>query len=92
MSQIRYRVPEVHHAETTVEGKTLTGSIHHREMREFTGLVTRSHDDGSHDIVIFPPDRPPVHIARVKEGGDDEAGTLSCPQPASSPEPSPKRR
>lgn len=48
--------------------KTVDGSIHHRDLTEFTGLITRSHPDGSHDIVIFPPNRPTVSIDRVTEG------------------------
>lgn len=74
MSAVRYRVPEIHHNET-LKGKddkgediVVHGSVHHPEMREFAGLVTRSHDDDTHDLVIFPPDRPPVHVHGVREG------------------------
>lgn len=81
---VRYRVPEVHETETTVgDEPTKKGSIHHREMTEFVGLVTRSHDDGTHDIVIFPPDKPPVHVHKVAEGHGP--GTFSLPQAASEP-------
>lgn len=69
---VRYRVHEGHEGETLKDGKTLKGSIHHPELTEFTGLVTRSHGDGTHDIVIFPPNRAPVHVNGVGEGAPDK--------------------
>lgn len=63
-----YRVPDEHHTTTTVGGDELKGSIHHREMVEFVGMVTRDRGDGTCDIVIFPPDKAPVHVAGVKTG------------------------
>lgn len=47
------------------------GSVHHRELREFAGLVTRTHKDGTADLVIFPPGKAPTHVERVKEGGNE---------------------
>lgn len=80
---IRYRaLPE--HVNETIKGKdaqgadiVLRGSVHHAEMTDFTGAITRSHEpqDGQpprHDIVIWPPDMPPRHVSRVEEG--PEAG------------------
>jgi hypothetical protein len=72
---VRYRVPASHHAETVRGEQTLRGSIYHHERTEFTGLVTHSHEDGTHDIVIFPPDKAPQHVERVAAGEGD--GTLS---------------
>lgn len=43
------------------------GSIHHPEHREFAAIVTRANDDGSCDLVIFPPNREPRHVDRVSE-------------------------
>lgn len=80
---VRYRVPEEHYRETLDGGVEKTGSIHHRDHREFTGLVTHSHDDGSHDIVIFPPDKPPVHVHQVTEG--DGPGTVTITTRARQP-------
>lgn len=75
-----YRALEGHHT-TTITGKaphpekpgemvdvTVAGSVHHPEAKEFAGQVTRSHHDGSHDLIIFPPNRPPVHVDRAQEG------------------------
>lgn len=68
---VRYRVPEEHHT-TTVKGEEeIAGSVHHESLREFTGLVTRSHDDGTHDLVVFPPNRSPIHVDRVPEAHFD---------------------
>lgn len=75
MHIIRYRVAAAHQTETVRDGVTHAGSIHHPEQSEFAGLVTRSHDDGSHDIVIFPPDKPLVHVHRVQPG--EGPGTFS---------------
>lgn len=83
MSQIvRYRVPEderrMRSSELTADGK-IVGSIHHPDHAEFVGMITRSYDDAKHDIVIFPPDRHPVHVARVPEAveGQPTAGTIA---------------
>lgn len=65
---VRYRVHEGHKTETKKGEETLQGSLHHPELDEFTGLVTRSRPDGTHDIVIFPPNRAPVHVDNVTEG------------------------
>ena len=68
------------------EGKKIPieveGSIHHRDMREFAGLVTRVHPSGkkgqkdTYDIVIFPPGREPSHIEGVSEGKGDHEVTI----------------
>lgn len=73
--QIRYRAAEIHLARTVRGARELEGSVHHAELTEFTGLVTRSHADGGHDIVIFPPDKPPIHLHNVREG--QGPGTLT---------------
>ena len=65
---VLYRPLEAHHTTTLRGDEEFEGSLHHPEMREFAGQVTRSHDDGSHDLVIFPPNRNPVHIDRAHEG------------------------
>ena len=57
----------------------LDGSIHHPELTDFAGLVTREHDTAkgeaeTFDIVIFPPGRAPSHIEGVVEG--DEPGEI----------------
>ncbi len=55
------------------------GSIHHRELKIFAGLITRVYSSGKkgekdlYDIVIFPPGADPRHVDKVKEGtGDHE--------------------
>ena len=65
---VSYETPENHHAKTLRGDVTLHGSIHHPEMTAFTGLVTRVNDDGSYDLLIFPPARSPVHVAGVPYG------------------------
>ncbi len=49
------------------------GSVHHRELREFAGLVTRERagKPATFDIVIFPPGANPVHVENVAEGTDE---------------------
>lgn len=53
------------------------GSIHHRELRIFAGLVTRVNraakkgEKDTYDIVIFPPGAAPNHVEGVREGGGD---------------------
>jgi hypothetical protein len=65
---IVYTVPEMHQTKT-VKGETvLEGSVHHPQLQVFSGLVTRVHDDNSADLVIFPPNRPPVSVDRAVEG------------------------
>jgi hypothetical protein len=89
---VRYRAPEV---TETVKGKdTIRGSVHHAEIAEFTGIVTRSHHDGTHDIVIFPPGRTMVHLDRVKVGdgpGEIVFVTVVEPGPAASAATRPSR-
>lgn len=69
----RYRVAEQHHTETVRkphgedEVKT-EGSIHHPEVRLFSATVGRVHEDGSCDILIFPPNRDHKWVDRVKQG------------------------
>lgn len=75
-----YRALEAHHTETVLRHEPhpenpgemvpvkAQGSVHHPEAKEFAGQVTRSHDDGSHDLIIFPPNRPPVHVDHAAEG------------------------
>lgn len=79
---IRYRVlPE--HVNTTIKGQdaegkdiVLHGSVHHPELTEFTGLITRSTEPApdakdakpTYDIVIFPPGLPLRHVNGVEEG------------------------
>lgn len=88
---IRYRVPQGHRTET-VKGQddkgrdiVLRGSVHHAETDEFTGLITRSHGDGTFDIVIFPPDKPPVHVHGVKQGTAPGTLTILAVKPPSGP-------
>jgi hypothetical protein len=75
-----YRVQESHLTTTvkTNPDKTTTelkGSVFHQDMDAFAGQVTRVHDDGSADLVIFPPNRAPLHVDGVKAG--DGAGEFS---------------
>lgn len=85
MTQIvRYRVPEAERRERTEQNgdgvrRVVTGSVHHPDLAEFTGFVTRSYDDARHDIVIFPPGHVPVHVARVPEAveGSPTEGTVT---------------
>lgn len=80
-----YRVPAGHHNTTVkvVDGKEVEteGSVHHHEMREFAGQVVRSHDDGTHDLVLFPPGKSmPVYVEKVKHSDGGEPGTFSHPK------------
>ncbi|HEV2187507.1 MAG TPA: hypothetical protein VGR70_09880 [Stellaceae bacterium] len=87
---VLYRTHPDHHTKTIVgqepdpenEGKerpvTVDGSVHHPRLQEFAGLVTQSHDDGTHHLVIFPPNRPPVYVDHVKEGTEDGCFSLSA--------------
>ena len=63
-----YRVPDNHRTVTLRGGHELLGSVHHPELAVFTGLVTQRHEDGSADLIIFPPKRNPVHVENVREG------------------------
>ena len=65
---VRYRVHDGHLTETLRNGETVKGSVHHPEMAEFAGLITRDNGDGSFGLVIFPPNRAPVHIDAATEG------------------------
>lgn len=65
------------------EDQVVEGSVHHREAKEFAGQVTRVHDDGSCDLVIFPHQGRIVHIDRAKEGdGWGEFTHAAPPKPA----------
>lgn len=75
-----YRAHEDHHVTTRrTDGEgddarevEVHGSVHHPELREFAGLVTRVHADGrKFDVVIFPPNREPRHVDGVAEGTND---------------------
>lgn len=75
-----YRVPEEHHGETIKEGVTTLGSVHHHELREFAGIVSREHEDGSCDLHIFVPNKPgSMAVDKVAEG--DEHGQFSLVKP-----------
>lgn len=77
-NEIRFRAAAAHLVETVKGEAVRVGSVFHDSLAEFSGLVTRSHPDGTHDIVIFPPDKAPAHVERVAEGAKgDEPGTLS---------------
>jgi hypothetical protein len=68
---------------------TLLGSVFHPEMRTFAGVVGRVHDDGSCDLLIFPPNHTPVWVDGAKLGDVDEPGTFALPwaDPAATDEP-----
>lgn len=68
MASVIYRVPAAHYAKTLRGGAELIGSVLHPEMTEFAGLVTRRYEDGTADLIIFPPKRTPQHVERVPEG------------------------
>ena len=72
---VRYRAAEAHLTKTVRGQDLLEGSIHHPELAEFTGIVTQEHEDGTADLVIFPPGRPPAHVAGAQSG--DGPGTFS---------------
>jgi hypothetical protein len=84
-----YRVKDEHRSETVKGSETLQGSVHHPEAAEFAGIVTRSHEDGSHDLAIFPPDRPVKHIARVTEGDGADQFELVKPGKSRKADPAP---
>jgi hypothetical protein len=52
------------------------GSVHHPAYREFGGVITATHSNGRHDIVIFPPGREIKHLNDVEEG--EGAGQLEA--------------
>lgn len=63
-----YHCLEAHKTETLRGAETVSGSVHHPELEHFAGQITRVGDDGKHSLIIFPPNRPPVHIDDVAEG------------------------
>lgn len=65
---VRYLAHADHRTETVRGEETLKGSTHHPEAVEFAGQVTRSHPDGTHDLVIFPPNKNPEHVDHAHEG------------------------
>lgn len=70
-----YHVPPLKPGEEPTEKHVkVEGSIHHPDLREFAGLVTREHPDGTRDLVIFPPGKNPTHVEAVPEGS--EPGTF----------------
>ncbi|HEY2068265.1 MAG TPA: hypothetical protein VGG48_01825 [Rhizomicrobium sp.] len=87
-SHVIYHTHDEHRTVTTKkqlgeEAVELQGSIHHPELTDFAGLVTRLSAGPSagkkkpaqlHDIVIFPPGRAPTHVEGVSEGR--EAGEI----------------
>lgn len=78
-SNVVYHADKKHHTvtetvDTEKNKKEFEGSVHHRELRDFAGLVTRENGEGKNatfDLVIFPPNAAPAHIAGVSEGDDD---------------------
>ena len=60
-----YRVIDAHLTETERFGVMQSGSVHHPELSEFAGVVTRQRDDGTFDITIFPPNRPSKTMEHV---------------------------
>lgn len=44
------------------------GSVHHPELDRFAGLITRTYDDKTADLVFFPPNREPKHADKVPFG------------------------
>lgn len=88
---VRYRVPDNHLTETKRGDETVHGSVHHPELAEFGGVITRAHGDGTFDLVIFPPHRMPVHVDRVRPG--DAPGQFSTqPHDLAPNMPAPKGR
>lgn len=74
-----YRVHAEHKTETIKGDKTVAGSLHHEELTEFAGLVTRVRGKGKCDLIIFPPNRSPVHVDDVAEGDGDHQFRLVEP-------------
>ena len=62
-SPIVYRVPEDRHTKTVKFDKSeVVGSTYHAELTEFAGIVAAVKDGGKVDVVIFPPNKPPLTI------------------------------
>lgn len=76
---VTYTVPETQVVSTRVGGQELVGSIHHRELVSFAGLVGRVHEEtGAADIVIFPPGAAPKWLLGIDCGpapGQFQLGT-----------------
>lgn len=54
-----------------------TGSIHHPELTDFVGLVTRLHADGSADLAVFVPHRGTLWFENIKPGRGPHEFSLS---------------
>lgn len=68
---MRLGLPVVYHVHQGHHEGAL-GSIHHPELRDFHAHVTRVHDDGTCDLVFFPPNRAPQHADKVPGGAQDD--------------------
>jgi hypothetical protein len=66
--RVIYRAAEMHHTTTVKSGEELKGSTHHAEMMEFAAHVGRVHADGTADLQLLIPGKPPVWIERIKAG------------------------
>ncbi len=62
---VRYNVPEIHHTKTVRGEKEIEGSVHHPGLRAFAGIVGAVNEDGTHSIMIFPPNHAPVWVDSV---------------------------
>lgn len=96
---IVYSVPDKHLTVTLKREGEVQGSVHHHELTEFAGLVTRVYEDGEVGLVIFPPNRPHVTVDKVPEGDGPGTARLAggggkpprtrAPKPAPAPVPAP---
>lgn len=65
-SPVIFHVPEARHMRTRKHDKSeVIGSAYHPELADFAGIVTRVGEDDRCDLVIFPPNRPPVTVNNV---------------------------
>lgn len=60
------------------EPVTQSGSVYHRELREFAGIVTRHFANGAASLTIFPPNQPPKYVPHeVTTFRQDERGATT---------------
>ena len=62
------------------------GSVFHSELTQFAGVIARIREDGTADLVIFPPSLAPRTVAKVSEG---EGPGQFCPYELAEPDPRP---
>ena len=83
-ASVVYTVKDKERTKTGKGGaREVYGSHYHAELTQFAGIIARIREDGTADLVLFPPDLAPRTVRGIAEG---EGPGEFCPYELAEPD------